>query len=70
LPLWWGSTMLKTTWGGQEYLSLTSTSLSIAEGSKDRNSSRAGTWSQEPMQTQWRGVLFWLDHHGLLSLPS
>ena len=41
------------------------TPMSITEGSQDRNSNRAGTWRQEPMQRPWRGAAYWLAPHGL-----
>ena len=40
-------------------LAYTSTALFIIEGSQDRNSNRAGTWSQEPMWKLWRGAAYW-----------
>jgi hypothetical protein len=41
-------------------LAYTSMLLFITKGSQDRNSSRAGTWRQEPMQRQWRGAAYWI----------
>jgi hypothetical protein len=52
------------------YLSYASISLLITEGNQDRNSSRAETWRQEPMQRPWRGAAYWLASPGLLSLLS
>jgi hypothetical protein len=43
-------------------------SLSITEGSQNRNCNRAGTWRQELMQKPWRGAAYWLVPHGLLNL--
>lgn len=39
----------------------------ITEGNQDKNSSWAGTWRQELMQSAWRGVAYSLAHHGLLT---
>jgi hypothetical protein len=55
--------MTKATWGGKALFSL-------IKGSQDRNSSRAGTWRQELMQTPWRGAAYWLASHNLFSLLS
>jgi hypothetical protein len=42
------------------YLAYTSMSLFIIEGSQDRNSNMAGTWSQELMHRSWRDAVYWL----------
>jgi len=42
----------------------------IAVSCQDRKSHRAGTWSQELMQSPWRSAAYWLALHGLLSLLS
>ena len=42
----------------------------IIEGSQDRNSSKAGTWSQGLMQEPQVGTTYWLVPQDLLSLPS
>jgi hypothetical protein len=52
------------------YLAYTSTSHSITEGSKDRNSNRAGSWRQELMQRPWRGAAYFLAPYVLLILLS
>ena len=52
------------------YLAYNCISLIWHEGSRDRNSSRGGTWRQELMQTLWTGTAHWLAPHGLLSLLS
>lgn len=54
LWLWW-NTMPKAAWEGKAY---TSISLFIIRGSQDRNSSRAGSWRQELMQTPWTGAAY------------
>jgi hypothetical protein len=50
------------------YLAYTSMMLFIIEGSKDRNSKKAGTWKQELMQRP-RSAAYWLAPHSWLSLP-
>jgi hypothetical protein len=47
-----------------------STSQFIIKGSQDRNSSRAGTWRQEPRVRPWRDVAYCPVHHGYLNLLS
>ena len=56
--------------GGKGLFTFTSTLLVITKCSQDRNSHRAGTWSQELMQRPWRDVLYWLASIGLFSLLS
>ena len=51
-------------------LAYTSTSQSITEESQDRNSSMAGSWSQELMQRWWKSAVSCLVPCGLLSLLS
>ena len=51
---------------GRNPLAYTSLSQYVFEGNLGRNSSRAGTWSQELRQRPWRGTLL----TGLLSLLS
>lgn len=41
---------------GKVCLAYTSTLLFISEGSQNRISHRAGTWSQELMQKPWKGL--------------
>lgn len=55
---------------GKVYLAYTSRSLFIIKGSQDRNTNKAGARRQELTQKPWRGVAYWLAHHGLLSLLS
>ena len=45
----------KATWEGKDLFD-----LHLTEGSQDRNSSRAGTWSQELMQRPWRSATYCL----------
>jgi hypothetical protein len=52
------------------YLAYISTSLVLIGGSQVRNSSRTGTWTQEPMQRPWRSAVYWLTYNDLLSLHS
>jgi hypothetical protein len=40
---------------------------SIAEGSRDRSSSRAGAWRQKLIRRPWRSAANWLAHYGLPS---
>jgi hypothetical protein len=54
---------------GEEEKGLLSLHFHIKE-SQDENSSRAGTWRQELMQSPWRSTAYWLAHQGLLSLLS
>ena len=51
-------------------LAYTSRSWSIIEGTKNRNSNRAGSWRQELMQRPWRGATYRFALHGLFSLLS
>jgi hypothetical protein len=57
------NTMTKKQVGeGRVYSAYTSTSLFITKGSQDRNSSRAGTWSQELEVME--GAAYWLAQPG------
>jgi hypothetical protein len=55
---------------GEERVNPASSSraLLIIKGSKDRNSSRAGTWRQELMHRPWRGPAYLFVHYNVLSL--
>ena len=46
----------------------TSTSLSITEGSRDRNSNKVGTWRQELVQRTQKDAAYWLAPPGLFYL--
>jgi hypothetical protein len=46
--------MTKATWEDRVYLSYSSMSLFIIEGSQNKNSNMAGTWRQELMRRSWR----------------
>jgi hypothetical protein len=52
------------------HLAVFSTALSIIKVSQGRDSNRAGSLSQELMQSPWRSAAYWLTPHGLLSLLS
>jgi hypothetical protein len=65
----------ETSWTkqlGEErvYSAYTFTSQFIIKRSQGRNSSKAGTWSQELMKRPQRGTAHWLVPHGLLCLLS
>ena len=54
--------MTKKQVGKKGFIWLTlSTLLFINEGSRDRNSSRAGTWRQKLMQSPQRSAAYWFS---------
>lgn len=50
------------------YLVYVSSSMLTTEGCHDKNSNRAGTWTQEVMWRPLRSAAYWHAPHGLLSL--
>ena len=56
--------------GRKVYLTYTSTSQLIMEGSQDRNSNSIEIWRQELMQRPLRNAAYWLAPYGLLNLIS
>lgn len=70
LLLWW-NTVIKSNLGqkGFTWLTLT-TSLFIIKGSQERNSNKTRTWRQKLMQRTWKGVVYWVVSHDLISLLS
>ena len=55
---------------GEERVYSTYTAPFITKGMQDRNTTRAGSWRQELMQTPWREAAYWFASHGLLSQLS
>jgi hypothetical protein len=43
------------------YLAHISIALFVIKGYQDRDSHRAASWRQEPMQRPWRGAAYWLS---------
>jgi hypothetical protein len=60
----------KASWEEKVNFVYASTSIFIIQGRQDRDLNMAGTWRQELMQSSWRGTVYWLALHGLLSLVS
>jgi hypothetical protein len=52
------------------YWAYPSIPLLIIDGSQVKNSNKEGTWRQELMQRPWKGAVYWLVHHGLLTMLS
>jgi hypothetical protein len=52
------------------YSTYISTSLFIIKRSQDRNTNKAGTWSQQLMQRSWRDAAYWLAHIVFLQHPG
>ena len=59
--------MTKSGLGKKGFIDLES---QFPEGSQSSNSDQVGTWRQELMQRPWRGAVYWLAPHDLLSLLS
>lgn len=70
LLLWW-NTVIKSNLGqkGFTWLTLT-TSPFIIKGSQERNSNKTRTWTQKLMQRTWKGAVYWVVPHDLISLLS